>query len=43
MDPSKAVGSAFIQSAEQLVSATNSPKYYAKNVFKKIKLLKELK
>lgn len=42
MDPTKAVGSAFIQAAEQLVSATNSPKYYAKNVFLKNKVIKRV-
>lgn len=42
MDPTKAVGSAFILAAEQLVIATSSLKYYTKNIFSKNKVIKRM-
>lgn len=42
MGPTKAVGSTFILAAGQLRSATNSPKYYVKNIFLKNKIIKKV-
>lgn len=40
MDSTKVVASVFIEAAEQLCSAVNSPKYYARYFFYKNKVTK---